>query len=117
MDMDEGTRPSGSGRAAVPVRDRFKGKTWIYRAQLIGCGIFGTLSVVFGALYGTGVMTDAYGEPRPRAALPMAIVGFGMLAAAALAAFNIQARRAPLIRCYLDGIECVLVGVTSLDGV
>lgn len=99
------------------IRDRFRGKTWIYWAQMIGCGGLGLFSVIFGALFWTGTMTDANGEVRPQAGPPMVIIGCCLLAVAVLAVFNIVGRIPPIVRCFREGIECNLVGATSLDGV
>ncbi len=99
------------------MQDRFRGKTWIYWAQLVACGYLGLFSVIFGALFWTGAMTDAKGEVRPQAGPPMVIIGCCLLAVMILAAFNIVARIPPIIRCYREGIECNLVGATSLDGI
>ncbi len=99
------------------MQDRFRAKTWIYQAQLIGCGSFGAFGVIFGVLFWTGTMKDALDKPRPEAGPPMVIVGSCLLAVATLALSAIIARMTPLIRCYREGIECNLVGVTSLDNV
>lgn len=99
------------------MQDRFRGKTWIYGAQLAVCGALGLFSVAFGALFWTGTITDANGQVRPQAGPPMVIIGSCLLAVAVLAIFNIVGRVAPIIRCYREGIECNLVGATSLDGV
>jgi hypothetical protein len=99
------------------MQDRFAAKTWIYWVQLVLFGGMGLFAVTLGTLFWTGAMTDASGEHRPQAGPPMLIVGCGMLAVAALAAFNIVGRIPPLIRCYREGIECNLVGASSLDGV
>src|SRR3954471_18453591 len=97
--------------------DRFRAKTWPFWAQLLGCGALGVFAVAFGTLFWTGAMTDANGEPRPQAGPPMLLVGCFLLAVATLAVFNLAGRVAPIIRCYRDGIECNLVGASSLDGV
>jgi hypothetical protein len=99
------------------MQDRFRGKTWIYWAQFVVCGGLGLFSVIFGALFWTGTMTDANGAVRPQAGPPMVIVGCCLLAVAVLAAFNIVGHIPPIIRCHREGIECNLVGATSLDGV
>jgi hypothetical protein len=97
--------------------DRFHAETWVYWAQLLRCGAFGSFSVIFGILVWTGIMTDSFGDPRPQAGPPMVIVGFCLLPLAALALCNIVGCAAPLIRCYREGIKCNLVGATSVDGV
>ena len=99
------------------IQDRFRGKTWIFWAQLLGCGGLGLFGVVFGPLFWTGTLTDANGEVRPQAGPPLTIIGLCLLTVAVLAAFNIVGRIRPIIRCYREGIECNLVGATSLDGV
>lgn len=97
--------------------DRFRGKTWIYWAQLIGCGGLGFGSVILGVLFWTRAMTDAHDKPRPEAGPPLVFIGSCLLAVAALATYTIIGRITPLIRCFREGIECNLVGVTSLDNV
>jgi hypothetical protein len=99
------------------IQDRFRGKTWIFWVQLFGCGGFGLFGVILGALFWTGAMTDANRKVRPEAGPPLTFAGLGLLAVAGLAAFNIAGRVRPIIRCYREGIECNLVGATSLDGV
>jgi hypothetical protein len=99
------------------MQDRFRAKTWIYWAQFVICGALGLFSVTFGALFWTGRLADADGEPRPQTGPPLVIVGCGLLAVAVLAAFNIVGRGPPMIECYRDGIECNLVGASSLDDV
>jgi hypothetical protein len=99
------------------MQDRFRGKTWIYWAQLTGCGSLGISGVILGVLFWTGTMADAHDKPRPEAGPPLVIVGSCLLAVAALAISTIIGRIPPLIRCYREGIECNLAGVTSLDNV
>jgi hypothetical protein len=99
------------------MQDRFGGKTWIFWAQLLGCGGLGLFGVVFGPLFWTGTLTDANGDVAPQAGPPLTIIGLCLLTVALLAAFNIVGRIRPIIRCYREGIECNLVGATSLDGV
>jgi hypothetical protein len=99
------------------MQDRFRAKTWIYWAQLIICGGLGLFSVIFGALFWTGAMTDVKGDVAPEAGPPMVTVGCCLLAVGVLAAFNIVSRIPPLIRCYREGIECNVIGATSIDGV
>jgi hypothetical protein len=103
--------------ASVAVQDQFRGKTWIFWAQFIASGALGGFAVLFGVLYWTGAMTDAGGRVRPEAGPPMVITGSFLLVVAALAAFNIVGRITPIIRCFREGIECNLVGATSLDRV
>lgn len=98
------------------IQDRFRGKTWIFWAQLLGCGGLGLFGVVFGLLFWTGTLTDANGKVRPQAGTPLTIIGLCSLMVAVLAVFNIVGRIRPIIRCYREGIECNLVGATSLDG-
>lgn len=99
------------------MQDSFSGKTWIQWLRLVGCGGLGLFSVGFGVLFVSGVMTDVRGEVRTEAGPPMLIVGCGMLVVTVMAACNIAALASPIIRCYREGIECNLVGATSLDGV
>jgi len=98
------------------MRDQFRGKTWIFWAQLIGCGCLGMFSLIFGTLFWSGAMTDANGQVRREAGPPMVIIGFCLAAVAVKAAVDIAARVGPVIRCYREGIECKIIGATSLDG-
>jgi hypothetical protein len=97
--------------------DRFRGKTWIYWVQMIVFGAFGIFGAIFGALFWSGAMTDANGEARPQAGPPLIITGICALAFATLALSNIVARIRPTVRCFRQGIECNIVGATSLDRV
>ncbi len=74
------------------IQDRFRGKTWIFWAQLLASGGIGIFGVTFGPLFWTGVLTDAKGEVRPQAGPPLTIIGLCLLAVALLAAFNIVSR-------------------------
>ncbi len=96
------------------MHDAIRGKTWMFWAQLIICGLIGLNSVILGALFWTGAMVDARGNPRPQAGPYSVSAGIGLLAAAALGLSNIVHRTGPLIRCFRDGIECKLVGRSSL---
>jgi hypothetical protein len=99
------------------IQDRFRGKTWIFWARLLASGVLGIFGVIVGPLCWTGALTDAKGQVRPDAGPPLTIIGLGLLVVALLAAFNIVSRFRPTIRCYREGIECNVVGATSLDGV
>src|ERR1051326_3126017 len=89
-------------RPGSSMQDGYFGKTWIFWAQLIACGVLASLSLILGPLFWTGAMKDARGAVRPEAGPPLVIVGGGLLAVAVLAIFNIRARVAPVIRCYRD---------------
>jgi hypothetical protein len=105
---------AGARAARVSNRDRFRAKTWIYRAQLFIFGPFGLFAAGFGIACSTGRMTNADGEPVPRTtAVPLLIVAGFMFVTAALALFNLIARATPTIRCYREGIECKLIGAVS----
>lgn len=97
------------------MQDRYYGKIWIYVAQLVIFGLLGVFGLTMGLLFWTEVLHDANDEPRPETIVPLGILGLVFLALAVLAAFNIAARRAPLVRCYREGLECRLIGATSLD--
>lgn len=99
------------------MRDRFYGKTWIFWAQLVILGPFGLFAVVLGERFWTGAMTDANGNPRPAAGPPMVITGSVLLVVCLMAALHVARRVRPIVRCYRDGIECRLIGETSLDRV
>jgi hypothetical protein len=96
------------------MRDRFRGKRWIYWAQLFIFGPFGLFATCFGIACSTGRMTNANGEPVPRTtAVPLLIVAIFMFVTAAMALFNLIERATPIIRSYKEGIERKLVGAVS----
>ena len=99
------------------MRDRFPAKTWIHWVRLLACGGVGLFAVALGVLFWTGLMTDAYGEERPSAGPPAVIVGSCLLAVGAMAAAQLAALATPPVRCFRQGVECSVVGATSLDGV
>lgn len=99
------------------MQDRFRGKTWIFWAQLIVSGYLGIMAVIVGTYVWSGNVRNYKGETLSELAIPSILFGVCMLVVAALAAFNIVGRFRPIIRCYREGIECNLVGATSLDGV
>lgn len=97
------------------MQDRFYGKTWIFWVQLIVFGGFAAFSMAMFAVFCAGALPPASGEISPGP--PLLIFGIVFSVIAALAAFNIVARFTPIIRCYREGIECKLIGATSLDSV
>lgn len=99
------------------MRDRFRAKIWIYVAQFIIFGPVALVGIIYGIAFWTGSMRDANGELRPETGPPLTIMGIGTLLYASFIAFNIYARAKPLIRCHREGIECLIVGQTALDGV
>ncbi|HEV8605629.1 MAG TPA: hypothetical protein VGQ99_09700 [Tepidisphaeraceae bacterium] len=99
------------------MRDRFRAKIWIYVAQFIIFAPLGLLAIFVGIGSWTGSMRDANGELRPEAGPPATIMGTLILLYSSFIAFNIFARAKPLIRCHREGIECLIVGQTDLDGV
>jgi hypothetical protein len=99
------------------MRDRFRPKLWIYIAQLFIFLPLAILALIMGIGSWTGSMRDANGELRPEAGPPATIMGTLILFYSAFIAFNIYARLKPIIRCYRQGIECLIVGQTDLDGV
>jgi hypothetical protein len=101
----------------ILMQDRFRGKTWIYWAQFIIFGSIGVFALVFGITMWTGNFRDANGETKTDGGLPCTAMGIVALVVAALAGFNIVANGRALIRCYRQGIQCHLVGKTSLDDV
>jgi hypothetical protein len=99
------------------MRDRFRAKIWIYVAQFIIFAPLAFLALIMGIGFWTGSMRDANGELRPETGPPATIMGTLILLYSSFIAFNIYARAKPLIRCYREGIECLIVGQTDLDGV
>jgi hypothetical protein len=99
------------------MQDEFHGKKWIYWVQLLVAGALGLLSLDLGISFWSGKMLDANHQARPDAGPPLVVMSCVLLAIAALAAFNLIGRIKPMIRCYREGIECNLIGATSLDGI
>ena len=97
--------------------DRFYGKTWIYWVQAVILGPFGLFAVTFGERFWTGAMTDANGEPRPAAGPSLVIIGSVLLVVCLMAIIHVARRVRPIVRIFRDGIECQIIGETSLDHV
>jgi hypothetical protein len=100
-----------------PVQDRFNGKTWISWAKVVLSGPAGLFCAVNAVLFLCGLQTDANGQGAPLLAIPFGIMALVFLPIAAMGGANIVASRTPIIRCFREGIECNLVGNTSLDHV
>jgi hypothetical protein len=94
----------------------FRAKTWIYTAAFLITGFLGLFGLVMGALFGTRTLTDANGDPRPLAAIPLLSVGLFLSAAAAMNLYQIIARRIPIISCYRDAVVCNIVGGSTIPG-
>ena len=98
-------------------RDRFRAKSWIYWARLLICALLGGFLFLFGIAAWLGWTRDSSGEPMTEAGPLLTGVGVCVIVVGLLALAKIVGSLAPAIRCYADGIECNLVGATSLDGV
>jgi hypothetical protein len=97
---------------------RFQAKTWIYLPAAIFMGLFVVFGLIMGLLFLTGTMKRVDGRPATDAGIAITAVTLGFcLPAFCAAVFNLQVRRAPLVRICLEGIEARLIGQTSLDGV
>jgi len=92
-------------------------KIWIFVSQAILFGILALFGLVLGPLFYLGIMKDARGNPATDAGFYLTLIGTLMLLAFALATFQIQARRNPLLRLCREGIETVEIGSSSLDSV
>jgi hypothetical protein len=99
------------------MRHSFRAKLWIFIAQFFIFFPLAILALYIGIASWTGNFRDANGELRRDAGPPATIMGTLMLLYCAFIAFNIYARVGPLIRCYREGIECLIVGQSDLDGV
>lgn len=95
----------------------FSGKTWIFYAQALILGCLGTFSLICGPLFLFGVVKPANGKPGTDAGIALSIIAIPLLLIAALAVFNILARRRPIIRILPTGIEVNQIGCSSLDAV
>ncbi len=94
------------GRQAGQIPDRFRGKTWIYRAQIAFALFFGVMWLIIGVVFSSGKAKNAQGQPVS------ANIGYGLLGAgaaalvyAALDMVNLRARKQPVVRIYREGIE------------
>lgn len=94
---------------------RFTGKTSIFAVQAAVFGSFGVFSLVLGPLFLFEIMKDARGEPAVDAGIALSIMSVPMLVLCALAAFNLRARRRPLLCICREGLEINLIGSSSLD--
>ena len=95
------------------MRDRYFGKTWIFKAQAFIFFPIGSFSILMAILFGTGMMKDVHGKVRTDGVVPMLIIGTLLLVVAVVAVLNIIALRGPVIRCFREGIEFNLVGFSS----
>jgi hypothetical protein len=94
----------------------FRGKTWIYTANLLIFGFLGSFCIIMGVLFGTKTLTDANGDPRPQAAIPLLILGPVMLLVAGLALYQLIARRIPIISCFREGVVCNMIAPPLFPG-
>lgn len=99
------------------MRDRFYSRTWTLWVAACLSAILGLGLIVMGIGFWSGSLGDADAQEGTENGPRLTIAGCCMLAWAALGATKIVRRRVPTIRCHREGIECNLVGVTSLDGV
>ncbi|MDX1964170.1 MAG: hypothetical protein SFX18_13535 [Pirellulales bacterium] len=101
--------------SAIPTQ--FTAKTWIYSIQLIVFGGLAAFCFLFGPLFLFGYLKRADGKSAFEAGIALSVMSLPFLLVAALAAFNLLARRRPLIRICQEGIEINLIGSSSLDNV
>jgi hypothetical protein len=99
------------------VKTVFNAKTWIYWAQGLLCTLFGVGSCIIGVGILSGAIESSNGSnDRSVGAYPLAI-GLLLLLVGALGLVNALGRRRPVLRCFREGVECNLVGATTLDAV
>jgi hypothetical protein len=96
---------------------RFMAKTWIFVANLIVFGGLATLSLLLGPLFYFGYMKQVGGEPRTDAGVILCWMSLPFLLLSALAAYNLWARRRPLLQLWREGITIMQIGSSSLDGI
>src|SRR5262249_51405640 len=111
-------QPNPIGRNMADPETRFQAKTWIFLPTAIFMGLFIVFGLIMGPLYLTGTMKRVDGKPATDAGIAITAVTLAFFVPAfVLAVFNLQVRRAPLVRICREGIEARLIGQTSLDGV
>ncbi len=94
------------GRQVGQIPDRFRGKTWIYRAQIAFALFFGLVGLLIGASFATGKAKNAQGEAiSPNVGYGLLAFGAGALVYATLDMVNLRARKQPVVRIYREGIE------------
>ena len=95
---------------------QFTGKTWIFVVQALVFGGFAGFSLLLGPLFLLGILERADGKPGTEAGVALTIMGVPFLLIAALAIFNIIARRRPILRICREGLAVNMIGSSSLDG-
>ena len=96
---------------------QFSGKTWIFIVQALVFGGLGAFGLVLGPLFLLGVLKPADGRPGTAAGIALTVMSVPFLLMFALAAFNVLARRRPILRVCREGLEINMIGSSSLDGV
>jgi hypothetical protein len=96
---------------------QFNGKTWIYLVLVLVFGGLACFCLLLGPLFLFGVLKRANGSPATDAGVALTIFAVPFSLLAALALFNILARRRPIIRVCRETLEINLIGSSSLDGV
>ena len=99
-----------------PPPTQFSGKIWIYVAQAVVVGGLTAFCLLLGPLFLFELIRSADGRPTRPAGIALCILSVPFLLVFLLAAFNIAARRRPLLRLYREGIEMNMIGASSLDG-
>jgi hypothetical protein len=103
------------GNSEIP--SEFMGKTWIFLAQAIVLGTLATFSLVFGPLFLFGYINKANGAPAIDAGIVLSTMSLPLMLVSALAAYNLWARRRPVLQLCREGIKIVLIGSSWLDGI
>lgn len=95
----------------------FYAKSWYIVAAAILFSVLTLFCVVLGPLFLFGILKNAAGRPVPVAGIAMSIIAvpFGLIAV--LGWFNVYARRRPLLRICVEGLEINVIGASRLDGV
>lgn len=98
-----------------PASAQFRGKTWIFLAQAVVFGSLALFALLMGPLFLSGALKRVDGKPAQDAGIALIAMGVVLSLPAALAIFNIVARRQPVVSLYREGIAVNLIGVSSLD--
>ncbi len=100
---------------AMPTQ--FMAKRWVFVVQAIFFGAFAAFGLILGPLFLFGFMKDVKGNPATDAGIALTSMSLPFVLIFALAIYNLKARRRPLLRLCREGIEFVLIGSSSLDGI
>jgi hypothetical protein len=103
------------GKRSESVKNRFYGKTWIFRAQAFLYGFFGFFGILMGPAFLLKWIEPNNGKDGTSPGIGLMVGATFFLMAFSLATFNLLARRKPTVRICREGLEIRIIGRTSLD--